>query len=268
MTPDEAADAQRQMWTLGDYAAVAERLLPISKSVVSELPITAGTRLLDVAVGDGNAAIEAARRGARVTGIDLTPAQIDKARARVAAAGLDIDLHVGDAERLPFAGDSFDVVTSVMGVIFAPDHRRAASELARVVRPGGTVAITSWAESGWGVTWRRRAAELLPPAPPEAPSPDTWGDPVEAVRRLQDVGLVAVATVRPFAWEFPSSRTAVEFFVDRAGPFVMFMAAAEAAGKGDAARRALQESIDEANVAADGCAFDAPYVSVIASRPR
>lgn len=256
------------MWTLGDYGAVAERLLPISVDIVSELPITAVTRLLDVAVGDGNAAIEAARRGALVTGIDLTPAQIDKARARVAANGLDVDLHVGDAERLPFAGESFDVVMSVMGIIFAPDHRRAASELARVVRPGGTVAITAWAESGWGVTWRRLAAELLPPAPPGAPSPDAWGDPAEAVRRLQDVGLDAVATVRPFAWEFPSSRDAVDFFVGRAGPFVMFMEAADAAGTGEAARRALQESIDESNVSTDGCAFDAPYVAVIASRPR
>lgn len=268
MSSEQVRDAQRTMWTVGNYPAVAERLQPISAQVIAGLPIGAGTTVLDVAVGDGNAAIEAARRGAAVTGIDLTPAQIDRARARIAATGLDITLRVADAEDLPFADGTFDVVVSVMGVIFAPDVRRASAELGRVVKPGGTVAMTAWANAGWGVIWRRYAADLLPPPPPGAPQPDSWGDPEEAARRLTAAGLEASADVRPFTWAFASADEAIDFFTTNAGPFVAFMAAAESIGRGDEARLALRRALDEANVAgATGCTISAPYVLATGIRP-
>lgn len=256
------------MWTIGNYTAVAERLRPISAEVVGGLPIEAGTRVLDVAVGDGNAAIEAASRGAVVTGVDLTPAQIDKARVRIAALGLEVDLQVADAEDLPFEDATFDVVTSVMGVIFAPDHARVGRELGRVVKPGGTVAITTWADAGWGVIWRRHAAALLPPPPPGAPAPDEWGDPAEAARRLTAGGLEASAEVRPFSWSFPSPDAAIDFFTTNAGPFVAMVAAAEALGKREAALDALRAALDEANIGTGGaCVIDAPYVLATGLRP-
>lgn len=268
MSTEQAREAQRTMWTVGNYPAVAERLLPISVEVVAGLPIDAGTTVLDVAVGDGNAALEAARRGAAVTGIDLTPAQIEKARARLTAAGLDVTLQVADAEDLPFNDGAFDVVISVMGVIFAPDFVRASAELGRVVKPGGTVAITAWANEGWGVIWRRYAADLMPPPPPGAPSPDAWGDPEEAARRLTAAGLDATAEVRPFDWSFGSADEAIEFFTTNAGPFVTFLTAAESMGRRDDALAALHRAFDEANVAdGDGCRLSAPYVLATGIRP-
>lgn len=268
MATEQARDAQRRMWTVGNYAAVAQRLLPISVEVVGELPIGPGTTVLDVAVGDGNAAIEAARRGAAVTGIDLTPAQIEKARARIAAAGLDATLQVADAEDLPFNDATFDVVVSVMGVIFAPDFVRASAELGRVVRPGGTVAITSWANEGWSVIWRRYAAELLPPPPAGTPTPEAWGDPDEAVRRLTTAGLDATADVRPFAWTFASADQAIEFFTTNAGPFLTFLDAAAGLGRRDDALAALRRAFDEANVGSGGeCVINAPYVLATGVRP-
>lgn len=268
MSTEQAREAQRTMWTVGNYPAVAERLLPISVEVVGGLPIDAGTSVLDVAVGDGNAAIEAARRGAAVTGIDLTPAQIDKARVRIAAAGLDVALQVADAEDLPFNDGTFDVVVSIMGVIFAPDFVRASAELGRVVKPGGTVAMTAWANEGWGVIWRRYAADLMPAPPTGAPAPDAWGDPVEAARRLTSAGLDVAAEVRPFTWSFGSADEAIEFFTTNAGPFVTFLAAAESIGRRDEALAALRLALDEANIATGaGCTISAPYVLATGVRP-
>jgi SAM-dependent methyltransferase len=268
MSSEQGREAQRTMWTVGNYSAVAERLLPISVEVVAGLAIDAGTTVLDVAVGDGNAALEAARRGGAVTGIDLTPAQIDKARARLADAGVDVTLQVADAEDLPFNDGTFDVVISVMGVIFAPDFVRASAELGRVVKPGGTVAITAWANEGWGGTWRRYAADIVPPPAAGGPNPDAWGDPAEAERRLATAGLDVTAEIRPFDWSFGSADDAIEFFTTNAGPFVTFLKAAESMGRGDDAREALRRALDEANVAgAGGCTLRAPYVLATGIRP-
>src|SRR5689334_8898927 len=118
MTDDALLDAQRRLWSLGDYAAVAKHLHTISEQLVSAVAVAPGDEVLDVAVGDGNAAILAAQAGGRVTGADLTPAQLDLARARCAAEGVDVDLREGNAEALPFPDASFDVVVSSMGLIF------------------------------------------------------------------------------------------------------------------------------------------------------
>ena len=178
MTDDAAHDAQVRIWTVGDYPTIAEHLLPISEATVAALDIQPDERVLDVAVGSGNAAVLAARRGAAVTGIDLTPTQIDRAQARCKAEGVDVDLRLGDAQALEVSDGSFDVVMSVMGIIFAPRHEAATRELARACRPGGRVAITSWTVGGWGMVWRAKVAELVPDAdPPAGPSPEQWGDP-------------------------------------------------------------------------------------------
>ena len=222
--------------------------------------------MLDVAVGDGNAAVLAVRRGATVTGIDLTAAQIERARARCLAEGADVDLRVGDAQALDLPDAAFDVVLSVMGVIFAPDHERAAAELARVVRPGGTVAMTSWFAEGWSARWRARVAGLVPPPPAGTPSPDEWGDPAEVERRLRAAGLEVEVSVRPFDWRFPSEASALETFLAAAGPYVAFMEQAAAVGKADEARAALVEVLHDANTATDGtCRLNAPYVLAISS---
>ncbi len=270
MTTEEQRDTQRRLWTGGDYPAVARLLAPISTALVDRVGARPGIRLLDVGVGDGNTAIEAAQRGAAVTGVDITPAQIERARARITELGVDVELELGDAEDLPFADASFDVVVSVMGMIFAPDAARAASEMHRVCRPGGTVAITAWAQDGWAITWRRRSAKLLPQAPqPSNGGPDAWGDPAIAVERLRRAGLVATATIEPFGWTFPDVDTALRFFVEDTPPMVAFVEAAARIGRRDDGVAALRQVLEESNRATDGSVdLWAPYVVCIATRPE
>lgn len=269
MTTEEQREAQRQVWALGDYASVARLLEPISEALVDRVGVQQGDAVLDVAVGTGNTAIVAARRGAVVTGVDIAPAQIDKARARIDALGLTADLQVGDAEQLPVADASFDVVVSVMGAIFAPDSAKVAAELHRACRPGGRVAITAWAEEGWAIEWRRRSAELLPQAPPPPNGgPDAWGDPAIAAERLRAAGLDATASVEPFGWTFPDFDTAMRFFVEDVPPMVAFVAAAERVGRRDEGVAALRQVLEECNRATDGTVdLSAPYVLCLATRP-
>jgi len=268
MSGDAARDAQVRMWTVGDYDIVAEQLRPISEATVAALDIQPGERVLDVAVGSGNAAVLAARRGAAVTGVDLTPAQLDRARARCEAEGVEVDLRLGDAQALEVPDGSFDVVMSVMGVIFAPRHVAATRELARACRPGGRVAITSWTVGGWGMVWRAKVAELVPDAhPPTGPSPEQWGDPDLVEMRFAAAGLDVAIERRDFHWRYPSPEAGLEMLLTVGGPFIVVMEAMEARGLGDATRRALIEAMHDANVATDGtCALAAPYLLITATR--
>ncbi len=256
-----------RMWAIGDYPVVARLLLPISETVVKELDISAGEEVLDVAVGDGNAAILAATRGAKVTGIDLTPTQIARARARCAAEGVKVDLQVGDAQRLDLPDAAFDVVLSVMGVIFAPDHAAVARELARVCRPGGRIAITAWAEGGWSIAWRTKVAHLMPPATAGGPAPEEWADPDVARGRLAAAGLSTKVERRNFAWRYPSTKAALDTLTTAAGPYVAFVEGLESIGKVDEGKALLLEAIEESNVANDGsCTLPAPYLLLVATR--
>ncbi len=264
---DRALDAQQRVWTIGDYPIIARHLLPISVATVAAAGIRSGDRVLDVGVGTGNAAIEAARRGATVTGIDLTPAQIERARSRCADDGVQVDLRVGNAERLDVPDASFDVVLSVMGVIFAPDHVRALAEMVRACRPGGTVAVAAWAEGGWHTRWRSRAAHLVPAPPPGSPRSDEWGDPEEVVRRFAAAGLRATVERRSFAFSFSSEEEALETFLGAAGPFVQFMQTASGLGRADEARHELRAALAASNEARDGtCRLPAPYLLALSRR--
>jgi SAM-dependent methyltransferase len=268
VTQPDVFDGQRHIWTIGDYPAVAERLLPASVAMLEALGPLAGKRVLDVATGTGNAAIVAARAGAEAVGIDLTPNQLNLARARAEAEGVAVDLREANAESLPFPDASFDAVVSAFGVIFAPDHAAAAGELARVCRPGGTVALTSWAGGGWMMRWLDKAAMLAPPPPPGGPRPDEWGDADEVVRRLAAAGLSPQVEVRAFDWDFADADEAVAFLTRASGPFIAFLAMAEAQGRGDEARALLREAIVESDVGTDGrCLLPAPYLLAVGRRP-
>ncbi len=261
------------MWTIGDYPAVARRLHPISIDTVEALPIGDGTTVLDVGTGDGNFALQAARRGARVTAIDLTPAQIDHARARIAveAAPLAVDLRVGDAQALDVADGSFDVVVSVLGMMFAPDHERAASEMVRACRPGGTVASVVWTGGGWSQVWQRRAAHIVPPPPEGGPRPDLWGDPDESRRRWEAAGLCDVRTLeQPFEWHFESVTEAADHFTSAAGSFITFLERAAALDRAEEARDELLAALTEAAAPSESggaIALVHPYLLTIGNVP-
>jgi SAM-dependent methyltransferase len=136
-------------WGGADYERLAATLAPIHDRVVDALRLREGERVLDVACGTGAVALRAVRAGADVTGLDISPDQLAKARAAAAEEGLDVRFDEGDAQALPYAAASFDTVSSAFGVIFADDHERAAAELARVCRTGGRLAVTAWREDGW-----------------------------------------------------------------------------------------------------------------------
>ncbi len=135
-------------WAAGHYERTAEDLAPVAVDVTARARIQPGDRLLDIACGTGNAALLAAKAGAAVTGIDLARRLVEAARQRATAERLDVSLHVGDAQALPFGDGSFDVAVSVFGIIFAADPKRAFSEVVRILRPGGRALITAWTPDG------------------------------------------------------------------------------------------------------------------------
>jgi ubiquinone/menaquinone biosynthesis C-methylase UbiE len=166
----------RKMWASGDYPAMVEKfLLPLGPRLVERSGVAAGMSVLDVAAGTGNASIPAAETGARVTAIDLTPELLAAGRERGRAAGIELDWVEADAERLPFGDGAFDVVISSIGVMFAPHHRDAADELARVCRPGGTVALLSWTPEGMIGSLLTTMGPYAPPPSPGAQPPPLWG---------------------------------------------------------------------------------------------
>jgi SAM-dependent methyltransferase len=144
-----------EVWSGASYERIAETFAPIHDRVVESLAIEPGQRLLDVACGTGGVALRAARAGAAVVGIDISPDQLAKARRAAAEADLEIQFDEGDAQQLPYEDAEFEVVTSVFGAIFAPDHERTAAELGRVCRSGGRLAMTAWPTDEWSETHAR-----------------------------------------------------------------------------------------------------------------
>ena len=176
MSDTELKARHRAMWASGDYASMVESwLTPLGPRLVEAAGIGPGMRVLDVAAGTGNASIPAAQAGAEVTASDLTPELLEAGRARAADAGVELDWAEADAENLPFEDDSFDVVMSCIGVMFAPQHQRAADELVRVCKPGGTIALLSWTPEGMLGALFRTMGPFMPPPPPGAQPPPLWG---------------------------------------------------------------------------------------------
>jgi SAM-dependent methyltransferase len=174
----------RALWASGDYAAVAAELIPtLGPELVRASGVRPGDRVLDVAAGSGNAAIPAAAAGAIVTASDLTPELFDAGRSTAAERGVELEWFEADAEAMPFADDTFDVVMSCVGVMFAPHHQEAADELIRVVRPGGTIALLSWTPEGFIGNLFATMKPYAPPPPAGASSPPLWGSEVH-IREL------------------------------------------------------------------------------------
>jgi ubiquinone/menaquinone biosynthesis C-methylase UbiE len=218
-SPDLGAVKSRQQvaWSSGDFHVVAARIVLVAEHLCDTADLHAGWRVLDVATGSGNAAIAAARHGCHVVGVDYVPSLLERGRARVAAEGLPVELLEGDAEALPFGDASFDAVTSVFGCMFAPDHAKAAEELLRVVRPGGTIALASWTPDGFiGELFRTVAGHV--PAPAGVQSPMLWGTE-KHLRELFGDGIASLEVAeRTFTFRFESAEEFVSFFRTWYGP--------------------------------------------------
>jgi SAM-dependent methyltransferase len=182
---DQALKAKhRAMWALGDYHAVATEIIQtLGPTLVEACHIGEGEHVLDVAAGSGNVAIPAAAKGAHVIATDLTPELLDQGHEDAQAAGVSLDWRVADAEHLPFEDDSFDVVTSCVGVMFAPHHQQSADELVRVARPGGRIGLISWTPSGFIGQMFATMKPFVAPPPPGVQPPPLWGD-LNHVREL------------------------------------------------------------------------------------
>lgn len=208
---------QQTTWAGGDYSVVAARIVFQAEHLCETADLQAGWRVLDVATGSGNAAIAAARRGCRVIGVDYVPALLERGRIRAAAEHLNVQFVDGDAENLDFPDAFFDAVVSIYGVMFAPDHRRAAAELARVCRPGGRIALASWTPSGFIGETFRVFSRYLPPAPGLQP-PVCWGDEVYLEALFGPVAASTTSYRRTAIFRFKSAEENVDFFRKYYGP--------------------------------------------------
>lgn len=186
MAFEEVKQRQSQVWGSAPFERIAAGIADVHELVVERLAPREGTAWLDVACGTGQLALMAAEAGATVTGVDFAPHLVETARRLATERGLDVRLEVGDAERLPYADGSFDVVTSTFGAMFAPDQRAVARELARVVRPGGRVALATWIPEGGVGDLFRLVSPFQPAPPPGAGNPMDWGNEEHVTSLLGD----------------------------------------------------------------------------------
>lgn len=259
---------QRAMWASGDYPTIAKRIAAVAEALVESAGAAAGLELLDVATGSGNVAIAAAETGAKVTGLDLTPELLEVARRRAADAGAEIAFLEGDAEQLPFAEDSFDLVTSCFGVIFAPRQELAARELARVARPGATIAVSAWTPEGVvGRTFRTVGAHM-PPPPPELRPPVMWGEESHVHSLFAPTGAELTCERRTVGFAAESPAAFLEQDETMLGPAVMARAALERQGRYEPLRADMLALYEQANEARDGSfRVQAEYLLTLARLP-
>jgi SAM-dependent methyltransferase len=249
----------RATWADGDYPFVAQHVGGPTIAALAAAPVN-GRHLLDVATGSGNLALEAARAGATVTGLDLVPELLDVARERAAQAGLDIDWVEGDAEALPFPDDAFDVTTSAIGVQFAPRSRVVADELLRVTRPGGTIVLANWTPRGMVGQLFQTMGRFMPPPPDWVTPPPVWGSDEHLRELFSDAGTVELTHgFNPF--DFASVDAFVEFFAVNYGPTKRAREKLEAEGRWDALEEDLVALFSRLNTADDGSLhIDSEYV--------
>jgi SAM-dependent methyltransferase len=265
--PDYAAIKQRQQatWASGDFAVVGTTLQIVGESLAEAADVRAGERVLDIAAGNGNATLAAARRFARVTSTDYVPALLDKGRARAAAEGFSVEFQVADAEDLPFADANFDVTLSTFGAMFTPDHARPAREMLRVVRRGGRIGLANWTPEGFiGQLFKVIGAYIAPPA--GLKSPALWGTEPHLVELFGPQAADIRVARRHFNFRYRSPAHWLQVFRDYYGPTHKAFAALDADGQ-----RALAADIiallERFNVAGrDSLVVPGEYLEVVITK--
>lgn len=219
---------QKAAWSAGDYAVVGTTLQIVGETLCEALDLRASERVLDVAAGNGNATLAAARRWCDVVSTDYVGALLERGQARASAEGLAVQFEEADAENLPFADASFDVVLSTFGVMFTPNQERAASELARVCKPGGKIGLANWTPSGFIGQLFKVIGQYIPP-PSGVKPPSLWGTE-ERLHELFDGRIATLETVRQnFVFRYRTPQHWLETFRTYYGPVQKAFGALDAA---------------------------------------
>jgi len=268
-TPDMDAIKARlkATWMAGDYGTFAKYMEPGALQILAGWRIPPGAKVLDVGCGAGQIAIPAARAGAQVTGVDIAANSLEQARARAAAEGLNVRFDEGDAEDLPYPDASFDVVTSLVGAMFAPRPERVAAELVRVCRPGGRVIMVNWTPTGFVGGMFKAIAKHVPP-PPGVPPAGLWGDEATVRERLREGVSDLKLTRRIYPkFDYPFAvPEVVAFFRRNYGPTQRAFAALEPRAQ-EALREDLEAVFSAHNRAGDGAtSLESEYLEVVAIR--
>jgi SAM-dependent methyltransferase len=265
--PDLAAIKTRQQatWASGDFGQIGVRLQIVGESLCEAVDVQAFERVLDVAAGNGNASLAAARRFADVTSTDYVPALLEQGRRRAQADRLPIAFEVADAERLPFLDCSFDVALSTFGVMFAPDHERAAAELLRVVKPGGRIGLANWTPEGFIGRMFDLVGSFVPP-PAGLRSPMAWGSEPRVVELFGPEAIDIRCERKVCTLRFASAEHWIDFFRTYYGPMNRSFAALDGAGQ-NALHKALTALAGQWNRSVrGGLVLPSEYLEVVITR--
>jgi ubiquinone/menaquinone biosynthesis C-methylase UbiE len=266
-TVDLAALKARQQtaWSSGDYAVVGVTLQIVGETLCEALDLHAGRKVLDVAAGNGNVSLAAARRSCDVTSTDYVPSLLKRGEARATADGLKIAFREADAEALPFADDSFDAVVSTFGVMFAPNQDRAAAELLRVCRPGGQIGLANWTPEGFVGQMFKSLGKYLPP-PAGTKPPMRWGTRAGLTEMFGAGSSAIQAEPRHMNFRYLSGEHYVEIFKTYYGPMLKAFAALDAS-KQESLKSDLLDLIARMNRAKDGTMIvPSEYLEVVITK--
>jgi ubiquinone/menaquinone biosynthesis C-methylase UbiE len=257
---------QQVAWGAGDYAMIGVRLQIVGETLCEAVDLRGGQRVLDVAAGNGNATLAAARRYADVVSTDYVGALLERGRERAEAERLPVTFQVADAEALPFDDASFDVVLSTFGVMFTPNQQQAANEMIRVCRPGGKIGLANWTPQGFVGRLFKIIGKYVPPAP-GAKSPMLWGDRAYLEEMFGSKGTVAAET-KTYMMRYKSPEHWIDVFRTYYGPMVKTFAAIDDDAR-DALEADLHALIDELNLAKDGTnVVPGEYLEVVVTKKR
>ena len=256
---------QQGAWSSGDYAVIGTTLQIVGEQLCETLDLRAGQKVLDVAAGNGNVTLAAARRWCEVVSTDYVLALLERGRERAAAERLDIEFRQADAEALPFADDSFDVVVSTFGVMFTPDQERAAAELIRVCKPGGKIGLANWTPDGFIGQLFKTIGKYLPP-PAGVKSPALWGTEARINEMFGRRASSIVAERRAFVFRYRSPQHWLEVFKTYYGPLLKAFAALEPSAQ-PALARDLSALIEQFNRSGDGSmVVPSEYLEIVITR--
>lgn len=256
---------QQAAWSSGDYAVVGTTLSIVGETLCEALDLRSGQRVLDVAAGNGNASLAAARRWCEVVSTDYVPSLLERGRERAAAERLDMRFEEADAEALPFPDASFDAVMSTFGVMFTADHVRAADEMLRVCRPGGRIGLTNWTPAGFIGQLFKTIGRHRPP-PPGTASPAAWGTRERIGELFERQARSIVAAERQFVFRYRSPQHWLDVFRTWYGPTLKAFAALPAPAQVEL-ESDLMVLVDRFNRADDGTmVVPGAYLEVVITR--